>query len=161
MSIRLQAKGVARMIEEAQSDSKSSAVAARWLAEKGWQDKQDYKGRPNKRKVLEEAARIDGASELGVVRKVTLPMIGSTIRLTVFLSVLGSLQQFAIVWILTRGGPNDHSQVIGTYLYKYIDRLDYGFGSSIAIVLFCMSLIFSLGYQWMIMRQDNLASGGQ
>ena len=58
LSIRLQAKGVARMIEEAQSDSKSSAVAARWLAEKGWQDKQDYKGRPNKRKVIEEAARM-------------------------------------------------------------------------------------------------------
>src|SRR5260221_578705 len=43
-------------------------------------------------KDLEEAARVDGASEATVLRYITLPLLGSTIRLTIFLSVLGSIR---------------------------------------------------------------------
>lgn len=106
-------------------------------------------------KDLEEAARIDGANELRVLRRITLPLIGPTIRLTVYLSILGSLQQFVIIWIMTEGGPVGSTEVLGTFLYKHgINGTRLGFGSAIAIVIFCMSLIFSLGYQWIIMRQD-------
>lgn len=104
---------------------------------------------------LEDAARIDGANEWNVLQKITLPLIGRTIRLTVYLSVLGSLQQFVIIWILTGGGPVGNTEVIGTYLYKYgISRWRLGFGSAIAVVTFGISLIFSLGYQWVVMRRD-------
>ncbi len=106
-------------------------------------------------KDLEEAARIDGAGEPLVLRYITLPLLGSTIRLTVYLSVLGSLQQFVIVWILRQGGPVNASQVIGTYIYKYgIKSLALGYGSSVAVVLFVSMLIFSLLYQRFVMRQD-------
>ncbi len=104
---------------------------------------------------LEDAARIDGATELQVLRWVTLPLLGSTIRLTVYLSVLGSLQQFIITWSLTEGGPVNSSELIVTYLYKFgIQRFQLGFGSAIALILFAMTLLFSLGYQRTIMRQD-------
>ena len=106
-------------------------------------------------KDLEDAARIDGANEFNVLRRITLPLMGPTIRMTIYLSVLGSLQQFVIIWIMTSGGPVGASEVVGTYLYKYgIDRWRLGFGSAVAVVMFGMSLIFSLGYQWMILRQD-------
>ena len=52
-------------------------------------------------KDLEDAARIDGAKERQVITRITLPMMGPTIRLTIYLSVLGSLQQFVLVWIMT------------------------------------------------------------
>lgn len=104
---------------------------------------------------LEDAARIDGASEFSVLRYITLPMIGSTIRLTVFLSILGSFQQFVIIWVLTEGGPVNASETITTYLYKYgIQRFNLGYGSAVAVVLFAITLVFSIGYQRLILRQD-------
>ncbi len=109
-------------------------------------------------KDLEDASRVDGATEIQVLRHVTLPLLGSTIRLTVFLSVLGSFQQFVIVWILTQGGPVNASELIGTYLYKFgIQRFALGYGSAVAIVLFAITLVFSVGYQRIIMRQDYSA----
>ena len=106
-------------------------------------------------KDTEDAARIDGASEAQVIRHVTLPLMGSTIRLTVFLSVLGSFQQFAIIWLMTQGGPVNASELMATYLYKFgIQRFALGYGSAVAVVLFLTTLIFSIGYQRTIMRQD-------
>lgn len=104
---------------------------------------------------IENAARVSGANEWQVLRYITLPLIGSTIRLTVYLSVLGSLQQFIVVWILTEGGPINASELIVTYLYKVgIQRMSLGYGSAIAVLLFLMTLTFSLGYQRAVMRQD-------
>ena len=104
---------------------------------------------------LEDAARVDGANERQVLRNITLPMLGSTIRLTVFLSVVGSFQQFVLVWVLTEGGPVNASELIATYLYKFgIQRFNLGYGSAVAILLFTITLVFSIGYQRLIMRQD-------
>ncbi|MDL1901161.1 sugar ABC transporter permease [Anaerolineae bacterium CFX9] len=104
---------------------------------------------------LEDAARVDGATEWSVLRLITLPLMGSTIRLTVFLSVLGSFQQFVLVWVLTQGGPVNASELIATYLFKYgIQRFALGYGSAVAVVLFAITLVFSLGYQRIILRQD-------
>lgn len=110
-------------------------------------------------KDLEDAARIDGATEARVLRYVTLPLLGATIRLTIFLSVVGSFQQFVLVWVLTQGGPVNASEVIGTYLYKFgIQRFALGYGSAIAIVLFTITFVFSLVYQRFVMRQDQQVS---
>jgi raffinose/stachyose/melibiose transport system permease protein len=107
-------------------------------------------------KDLEDAARVDGAGFWAVLRKITLPLMGSTIRLTIFPSVLGSFQQFVIVWIMTNGGgPVNASQTMGTYIYKYgIKNFNLGYGSAVALILFAITLIFSIGYQRMILRQD-------
>ena len=54
---------------------------------------------------LREAAAIDGATPWQATRRVTLPLLGPTIRIWIFLTVIGSLQVFDVVWILTGGGP--------------------------------------------------------
>ncbi len=103
---------------------------------------------------VEDSARVSGANEWQVLRFVTLPMMRSTISLSVFLSILGSFQQFIVVWILTEGGPAYRSELIVTYLYKFgIQRMQLGFGSSLAIILFLMTLVFSIGYQRTVLRQ--------
>ena len=54
-----------------------------------------------------------------------------------------------------QGGPVNASQIMATYIYKYgIKSFKLGYGSAVAIVLFAITLVFSLGYQRMIMRQD-------
>lgn len=104
---------------------------------------------------VEESARIDGASELQVLRYITIPLIAPTIRLTIYLSVLGSLNQFVLIWILTAGGPANASQVMASYMYRFgIKSFNLGFGSAVAVIIFVVSLIFSVGYQRAVMRRD-------
>lgn len=108
-------------------------------------------------KDLEEAARVDGATESQVLRRITLPLLAPTVRLTIYLSVLGSFQQFVIVWTMTEGGPAEASSVLATYLYKFgIQRMDLSYGSAIAVVLFVFTLAFSITYQRLFMRGDTL-----
>src|SRR5215212_6175020 len=61
---------------------------------------------------LEEAALLDGASTARAIRDVTIPLLGPTIRLSIFLSVLGSLHFFDLVWVMTTGGPVNASETM-------------------------------------------------
>ncbi len=67
---------------------------------------------------LKQAAAIDGASPWQVTRRVTLPLLAPTIRIWGFITVIGSLQIFDVVWILTQGGPANASGTISTYMYR-------------------------------------------
>jgi len=62
---------------------------------------------------------IDGANRWQSVWYVTVPLLGTTIRTTSYLSILGSLTQFNLVWIMTRGGPVNASEMMATYMYRY------------------------------------------
>jgi raffinose/stachyose/melibiose transport system permease protein len=104
---------------------------------------------------IEEAAAIDGAGRLQTLRFITLPLLGSTIRLSIYLSVLGSLQFFDLIWIMTTGGPVGASDTMATYLYKYgFQRFQLGYGSAIAVIMFIICFSFSLIYQRVAMRRD-------
>jgi raffinose/stachyose/melibiose transport system permease protein len=104
---------------------------------------------------IEEAALIDGASQAQAIRYVTLPMLGSTIRLSVYLSVLGALQFFDLIWVMTLGGPAGASETMATYMVKFgFQRFQLGYGSAVAVILFVLCLMFSLVYQRFVMRRD-------
>jgi raffinose/stachyose/melibiose transport system permease protein len=104
---------------------------------------------------IEEAAAIDGCSRLQALRYITVPLLGSTIRLSVYLSVLGSLQFFDLIWVMTTGGPVGASDTMATYLYKFgFQRFQLGYGSAIAVLMFLICFGFSLIYQRVAMRQD-------
>lgn len=106
---------------------------------------------------IEEAARIDGANRRQLLTHITLPLLGSTIRTSVYLSVLGSLQQFILVWIMTKGGPVNASEVMSTYMYRFgFVRFYLGYGSAVSIVMFLICLIFSLAYQRLTPQRDYL-----
>jgi raffinose/stachyose/melibiose transport system permease protein len=104
---------------------------------------------------LEESAILDGASGGQVIRHVTIPLLAPTIRLSLFLSVLGSLQIFDLVWVMTTGGPVNSSETMATYLYRYgFQRFSIGYGSAVAVVLFAICFAFSFVYQRYVMRRD-------
>lgn len=104
---------------------------------------------------LEEAAKIDGANNFQVLRFITIPMLGTTLRLSLFLSVLGSLQIFDLVWIMTTGGPVNATQTMATYIYKFgFKTFAIGYGSAVAILLFAFCFVFSFVYQRYAMRRD-------
>ncbi len=118
-------------------------------------------GLQNIPKEIEEAAMIDGANNRQLLTHIVLPLLGGTIRTTIYLSVLGALQQFGIVWVMTRGGPVNASEVLATYMYRYsFIRFWLGYGSAVAIVMLLISLGFSVAYLRLVMRQQDYLGGG-
>jgi raffinose/stachyose/melibiose transport system permease protein len=104
---------------------------------------------------LEEAAAIDGASRRQAIRYITLPLLGPTIRVSVFLSIIGALQLFDLVWVTTGGGPADASNTMATYLVdRGFERFQLGYGSAISVILFAIALVVAMAYQRFVMRRD-------
>ena len=106
-------------------------------------------------RTLYEAARIDGATAWQIFRRITVPLLGSTIRLSVFFAILGSIQLFDLIMPLTKGGPSDSTQTMVTFLYNYgVTRMQIGFGSAVGVVLFVICVVFAFGYKRVLMRND-------
>ncbi|MBV9288970.1 MAG: sugar ABC transporter permease [Hyphomicrobiales bacterium] len=104
---------------------------------------------------LLEAAEIDGASAWQRVWHITLPLLGPMIRLSVFFSILGSLQFFDFIVSLTGGGPFETTNTMVSYLYYFgITRMRVGFGSAVGVVLFFICVTFAFGYRRIFMRHD-------
>ena len=113
-------------------------------------------GRQNIPNELTEAAAIDGAGTWQVVPHVTLPLLGPTIRISVFLSVIGTIQLFDLVWVLTEGGPVNASETMAVTMFQYgFNRFEVGYASAISVVMFLISLVFALGYQRFVLRRDT------
>ena len=118
----------------------------------------DMAGLQNIPKELEEAAMIDGANRWQSIWYVTVPLLSTTLRTSVYLSVLGSLTQFNLVWIMTRGGPVNASEMMATYMYRFaFIRFQLGYGSAVALVMLVFCLIFSVAYLWLSRRPDPLS----
>ncbi|MEO3858833.1 sugar ABC transporter permease [Acrocarpospora sp. B8E8] len=105
---------------------------------------------------LIEAAQIDGATPWRAFWHVTLPLLGPTIRITIFLSVIGTIQLFDLVYVLTGGGPVHASETMGVTMYEFgFKRFQVGYASAISVVMFLLSLVFAIGYQRFVMRRDT------
>jgi len=103
---------------------------------------------------LEEAATIDGANRLQIVRHVIIPCMKNTFVISIFLSIIGAFNIFDVVWALGQGGPVHSSETLVTYLYNFgFKRMSFGYGSAVAVTLFCFCFIFNLIYQRMV-RED-------
>ncbi|MCX6032208.1 MAG: sugar ABC transporter permease [Chloroflexi bacterium] len=106
---------------------------------------------------IEEAASIDGANGRQLLTRIIFPLLAGTTRTCVYLSVVGSLQQFVLVWVMTKGGPVNASEVMATYMYRFgFVRFWFGYGCGVAIVMFLICLIFSLIYQHVARQPDYL-----
>jgi len=104
---------------------------------------------------LEEAARIDGADRRQAFRYVTLPLLGPTIRVSVFLSIIGALQLFDMVWVMTAGGPVNASSTMAIAMFKAgFKNTQMGYGSALAVILFLFGLVVALAYQRFVLRRD-------
>jgi raffinose/stachyose/melibiose transport system permease protein len=104
---------------------------------------------------LTEAAMTDGADTWQVFRHVTLPLLGPTIRISIFLSVIGTIQLFDMVWVLTGGGPIHGSETMAVTMYLHgFKRFEVGYASAISVAMFLVSLVFALFYQRFVLRRD-------
>jgi raffinose/stachyose/melibiose transport system permease protein len=104
---------------------------------------------------IEEAARIDGAGRWEAFRYVTLPLLGPTLRVSVFLSIIGALQLFDMIWVMTKGGPVGASNTMAILMFKAgFSKQQMGYGSALAVILFLCALVLALAYQRYVLRRD-------
>ncbi|WP_309140321.1 sugar ABC transporter permease [Streptomyces sp. PKU-EA00015] len=99
---------------------------------------------------MREAAIVDGASPWTVFRRITLPMISATMLLTAIVTVIGSLQVFGQILVLTVGGPGNSTTVLAYYIYLQAFKFfDLGYASALAVVLFVAVLILTAVQWWL------------
>jgi raffinose/stachyose/melibiose transport system permease protein len=90
---------------------------------------------------IEEAARIDGASEWQLFRRIRFPLIRPVWITTLIMAATYSLRGFDVPYLLTNGGPGHASELLTTYMYKLgFQTTQFGYASAIAvfIVLECV-----------------------
>ncbi len=107
---------------------------------------------------LSEAAAIDGASWWQIQRRITLPLLGPTLRIWAFLSIIGSLQLFDLVYIIWGQYVSSTAGTSTMAIYMVTNGRNsgnYGYGNAVAVVLFLISLIVALVYQRFVLRRDT------
>ncbi len=94
---------------------------------------------------LKEAAYIDGASKARTFFAIMLPLLSGTVKTAAILSLTGSLKYFALIFVMTEGGPNHASELMATYMYKQaFTSFRMGYGSTIAVFMFIISFALTL-----------------
>nr|PZN56640.1 MAG: sugar ABC transporter permease [Chloroflexota bacterium] len=92
---------------------------------------------------LYEASALDGANELQNFFYITLPVSRNVIIAAILVTMIGAVKVFDVVYVLTRGGPANASQVLGTYIYYNAFTINQaGYASAIAVVLLVIALAF-------------------
>ncbi len=94
-----------------------------------------------------EAASIDGATAWQKFRHVTLPLLWPALLLALLFRTIDALRVFDLVFVMTQGGPADATNVLQFYGYKktFAEGM-IGYGSTIAVTVFMISLILALAY---------------
>lgn len=104
-----------------------------------------YAGVKNVSPDIIEAAKIDGATDWQISRKIILPLLTPVIRICVIFAVTGSLKAFDLIYVLTGGGPAHASEVPSTLMVSMIFRRGrFGFGSTIAVMIIFLCFFFAI-----------------
>ena len=107
---------------------------------------------------LSEAAAVDGASYWQTQWRITVPLLGPTIRIWAFLSIIGALQLFDLVYIIWGQyvASTAGTSTMATYMVtEGRNAGNYGYGNAVAVVLFLISLVIALLYQRFVLRRDT------
>lgn len=100
---------------------------------------------------LYEAAELDGANDRKLFWKITLPLLAPTSLFVMVTSVLGAMQLFTPVYLMTKGGPMDSTSMAGYFIYSEAwVSFRLGTASAQSVLLFVVLLIASW-LQWKMM----------
>jgi multiple sugar transport system permease protein len=102
---------------------------------------------------LHEAAKVDGAGSFSRLWNVTLPQLAPTTLFLLVMGIIGSLQIFTQIFIMTRGGPVERTTTMVYFIYdaafKYFDM---GYASTMAMALFLITLGFTAIQLWLFRK---------
>ncbi|MDR4947277.1 carbohydrate ABC transporter permease [Neobacillus cucumis] len=96
-------------------------------------------------KSLFEAARLDGANFLQIMRSIIFPQLRFTHYSLIILGVIGALKTFDIIYLTTGGGPGRSTEFISTYIFKKaILEFNAGYSSALSVILLLIALVVTV-----------------
>ncbi|OYX73910.1 MAG: ABC transporter permease [Rhizobiales bacterium 32-66-11] len=108
---------------------------------------------------LYEAATIDGASSWQMFRRITYPMLTPIIAVVMTFSVLFTFTEFQLIWVLTRGGPANATDLMATLSYqRAILGGQLGEGSAIAVAMIPF-LLGAIMISWFGLQRQKWQQG--
>jgi N,N'-diacetylchitobiose transport system permease protein len=105
-----------------------------------------------------EAARVDGATDRSIFRRITLPSILPLFMILTFLSAIWDFKVFTQIWTVRQGGPAGETVTLAIYAYlKGIAGAQYGLASAVAVVMVVLLALVLIPYiRTMLRTQDDL-----
>lgn len=104
---------------------------------------------------LYEAARLEGAGEWTMFRRITLPLLRPVLAFVLVTSLIGSFQVFDVIAVATAGGPSNSTRVILWYIYENAFKFNkMGYASAISVVLFVTLILITL-LQMRLLKADQ------
>lgn len=109
---------------------------------------------------LYEAATMDGASKWQQTLHITIPLLMPSIMIVTIMSSISAMKVFEEIYVMTQGGPLNSSMTLVYYIYnKAFDHLEMGYASAAGVILFLITLIFSI-FNLLIMNKREQAMKG-
>jgi len=94
---------------------------------------------------LYEAARVDGASWRRQLVEITLPLLRPALLVAFLFRTLDAFRVFDIVYVVTGGGPGTATEPLAMLTFSaLLQNLRFGYGASLAVIMFCLSFVFAL-----------------
>ena len=104
---------------------------------------------------LYEAARTEGAGEIAMFRRITLPLLRPILALVLIMTIIGSFQVFDTVSVTTQGGPADASKVLQMYIYENaFGQYQFGYASALSVALLLILMVITFA-------QYRMSNAGQ
>ncbi|MGH2559656.1 MAG: carbohydrate ABC transporter permease, partial [Thermomicrobiales bacterium] len=104
---------------------------------------------------LREAARVDGANALQVLRDIVLPTMKFVVAAVIMLITIYTFNVFSLVFAMTGGGPVNATEILGISMYRAAFQTGrLGFGSAVAVLMFLINLAITLIYLRTIARRE-------
>ncbi|OZG64260.1 carbohydrate ABC transporter permease [Bifidobacterium eulemuris] len=105
---------------------------------------------------LYEAASIDGANGWQKFWRITVPSMRPTLFFVLVMLSVGSFKILDLVLVMTSGGPGSSTLVLAQYVYQVaFERYDFGYSSTVALVLFLICMIVTLIQFWYNNRKEK------
>jgi N-acetylglucosamine transport system permease protein len=93
---------------------------------------------------VHEAALLDGVEGFRRFRTITLPMLWGVMRVAMVYVVINALNVFALVFLMTVGGPDRRTETMLTYLYEQaFKNSEFGYGTALAVANFAIVMLLS------------------
>ncbi|MDR5780966.1 sugar ABC transporter permease [Caballeronia sp. LZ065] len=103
-----------------------------------------------------EAARMDGAKGVALIRHIVMPLSMPGVRVSTFITLIGSLRAFDLLFVMTNGGPVRSTETLGFFMYREsMTQFKLGYGAAATLVLLATVLLVSIPY---ILRRAAEAS---
>ena len=100
-----------------------------------------------------EAAQLDGANERQLFFRITIPMLSPTIFFILVIFMIGALQVFDTIIVLTAGGPGDATRSVVLYIYEIAFRtFNMGYAAAVSMTLFAIILVLTAMQFWISRR---------